>query len=137
MGYKLANRIREILKDEGIREIDAVIPIPETSKTSAFCVAERLDLPYSEAFVKNRYVFRTFIMPGQGIRQKSVRRKLSTIDQEFSGKCVLLVDDSIVRGTTSKEIVSPSSFKYTGYFPYYKARYSFSTARSFSYFSSC
>jgi amidophosphoribosyltransferase len=114
MGYKLANKIREILKDDGVREIDAVIPIPETSKTSAFGVAEKLGLPYCEAFVKNRYVFRTFIMPGQRIRQKSVRRKLSTIDQEFAGKCVLLVDDSIVRGTTSKEIVSfnhiPPSF---------------------------
>jgi amidophosphoribosyltransferase len=108
MGYNLANNITALLGHDKIKEIDAVVPIPDTSKTSAFSVAERLGIPYCEAFVKNRYIFRTFIMPEQGLRQKSVRRKLSCIDEEFKGRCVLLVDDSIVRGTTSREIVSRS-----------------------------
>jgi amidophosphoribosyltransferase len=106
MGYKLADTIINTLSPEDLADIDVVIPIPETSNTSAFAVAERLKKPYCQGFVKNRYVFRTFIMPGQGAREKSVRRKLAAMDSEFQGRSVLLVDDSIVRGTTSREIVN-------------------------------
>ncbi|KAJ3552591.1 hypothetical protein NPX13_g11075 [Xylaria arbuscula] len=106
MGVKLADKIRQTLGEEGVRGIDVIIPVPETSNTAAAVVSERLKIPLSNAFIKNRYVFRTFILPGQKLRQKSVRRKLSAIESEFQGRTVCLVDDSIVRGTTSKEIVS-------------------------------
>ena len=102
MGEKLADRIKEKYPDN---DIDVVIPIPDTSTTAALPMAHRLDVKYREGLVKNRYIGRTFIMPGQSERKKSVRRKLSPIELEFRGKNVLLVDDSIVRGTTSKQIV--------------------------------
>tara|TARA_Y100001935_G_scaffold229586_1_gene209358 strand:- start:378 stop:1898 length:1521 start_codon:yes stop_codon:yes gene_type:complete len=103
MGKKLAKKIqRTLMKSENI---DVVIPIPDTSRTSAMSLAENLGIRYTEGFIKNRYIGRTFIMPGQQTRKKSVRQKLNPIDIEFKGKNVLLVDDSIVRGTTSKQIV--------------------------------
>lgn len=105
MGHKLADKMRKTLPASVIDQIDVVIPVPETSNTAAAALAQDLDKPFSNAFVKNRYVYRTFILPGQTARQKSVRRKLSPIVSEFKGKSVLLVDDSIVRGTTSREIV--------------------------------
>ena len=102
MGESLAEKI---LRDWPNLQIDVVIPIPDTSRPSALQLANRLGLPYREGFIKNRYIGRTFIMPGQALRKKSVRQKLNPIAIEFKGKNVLLVDDSIVRGTTSHEIV--------------------------------
>jgi amidophosphoribosyltransferase len=102
MGETLAQRLISTMPPS---EIDVVIPIPESSRPSAMQLAQKLGKPYREGFVKNRYVGRTFIMPGQGMRKKSVRQKLNAISAEFVGRNVLLVDDSIVRGTTSKEIV--------------------------------
>ncbi|NND92712.1 MAG: amidophosphoribosyltransferase [Granulosicoccus sp.] len=102
MGETLARRI---LKERPDHDIDVVIPIPDTSRTSALEVAFNLGVKYREGFIKNRYIGRTFIMPGQQLRRKSVRQKLSPIDLEFNGKNVMLVDDSIVRGTTSGQIV--------------------------------
>lgn len=106
MGHKLAATIAKMLTPNQLKGIDVVIPIPETSNTSAPCVAAKLKKPFSQGFVKNRYVFRTFIMPGQKAREKGVRRKLNAMEEKFAGKNVLLVDDSIVRGTTSREIVN-------------------------------
>jgi len=102
MGEHLADKVAERIP---VADIDVVIPIPDSSRPSAMQLAQRLGIPYREGFVKNRYIGRTFIMPGQSTRKKSVRQKLNTVAQEFSGKRVLLVDDSIVRGTTSREIV--------------------------------
>lgn len=103
MGRKLAKKIRQEWPD---LKIDVVIPIPETSRTAALEIATDLNVPYREGFMKNRYIGRTFIMPGQAQRKQSIRRKLSPIPQEFAGRDVLLVDDSIVRGTTIREIVA-------------------------------
>ncbi len=103
MGEFLADRLR---RTQPHLDVDVVIPIPDSSRPAAMEMAHRLGLPYREGFVKNRYIGRTFIMPGQAVRKKSVRQKLNTIPQEFKGKKVLLVDDSIVRGTTSREIVN-------------------------------
>lgn len=102
MGELLAEKIRHTMPR---LKIDAVIPIPDSSRPSAMALANRLGVAYREGFVKNRYIGRTFIMPGQAVRRKSVRQKLNAISQEFRGKDVLLVDDSIVRGNTSREIV--------------------------------
>lgn len=102
MGTKLGHKIA---KEWAELDIDVVIPIPETSIDIALQIARELNLPYRQGYVKNRYIGRTFIMPGQTMRRKSVRRKLNAIKSEFAGKNVLLVDDSIVRGTTSGEII--------------------------------
>jgi amidophosphoribosyltransferase len=102
MGEHLADKL---VKHIPVDQIDVVIPIPDSSRPSAMQLAQRIDVPYREGFVKNRYIGRTFIMPGQATRKRSVRQKLNTVAQEFKGKRVLLVDDSIVRGTTSREIV--------------------------------
>ena len=102
MGEKLAEKIKLQWTKE---DIDVVMPVPDTSRTAALQLANELGLKYREGFIKNRYIARTFIMPGQKQRKKSVRQKLSAIELEFKDKNVLLVDDSIVRGTTSQEIV--------------------------------
>jgi len=102
MGEKLAEKIRRERPDH---DIDVVIPIPDTSRTAALQLANILGIKYREGFIKNRYIGRTFIMPGQQQRKKSVRQKLNAIDLEFRDKTVMLVDDSIVRGTTSQQII--------------------------------
>ena len=102
MGATLAEKIK---REWGNLDIDVVIPIPDTSRPSALQVGIALGVEYREGFIKNRYIGRTFIMPGQALRKKSVRQKLNPIGVEFAGKNVLLIDDSIVRGTTSKQIV--------------------------------
>ncbi len=102
MGEKLAERIKERWADE---DIEVVIPIPESSRTSAIPMAYSMGVKFREGFIKNRYIGRTFIMPGQEQRVKSVRRKLNAVELEFRNKNVLLVDDSIVRGTTSQQII--------------------------------
>jgi amidophosphoribosyltransferase len=102
MGRRLAAKIK---REWSGHPIDVVIPVPDTSRTAALQLATMLGIPYTEGFIKNRYIGRTFIMPGQKVRKKSVRQKLNAIDLEFRKKNVLLVDDSIVRGTTSKQII--------------------------------
>ena len=102
MGQRLGQRLK---KEWSEHDIDVVIPVPDTSRTAALEMAKVLKLPYREGFIKNRYIGRTFIMPGQAERKKSVRQKLNVIGSEFAGKTVLLVDDSIVRGTTSRKII--------------------------------
>ncbi|MDX1455509.1 MAG: amidophosphoribosyltransferase [Gammaproteobacteria bacterium] len=102
MGEALAEKI---MRDKPEHDIDVVIPIPDTSRTSALQMANSLGVKYREGFIKNRYIGRTFIMPGQQQRKRSVKRKLNAIDLEFRDKVVLLVDDSIVRGTTSQQII--------------------------------
>ncbi|KAJ2157710.1 amidophosphoribosyltransferase [Coemansia sp. RSA 552] len=103
MGVKLARKVRQELGDA--MDIDVVIPVPDTSRAAALQLSQELGLPYREGFNKNRYVGRTFIMPGQETRRRNVRRKLNAMPTEFKGLNVLLVDDSIVRGTTSREII--------------------------------
>lgn len=103
MGESLARRIMENLPDH---RIDAVIPVPDSGRIAALGLSSEIGVPYREGFVKNRYIGRTFIMPGQSMRKDSVRKKLNTVDVEFRGKNVLIVDDSIVRGNTSRRIVS-------------------------------
>jgi amidophosphoribosyltransferase len=102
MGKKLAQKIKKL---SIYKDIDVIIPIPDTSRVSAQAIAEELGVKFREGFMKNRYIGRTFIMPGQKERKKSVRQKLNPVKVEFEGKNVLLVDDSIVRGTTSREII--------------------------------
>ena len=102
MGDRLAETIAKYTPSG---DIDVVMPIPDSSRPAAMQVARQLGIEYREGFFKNRYVGRTFIMPGQAQRKKSVRQKLNAMGTEFKGKNVLIVDDSIVRGTTSKEIV--------------------------------
>ncbi|MCG8369596.1 MAG: amidophosphoribosyltransferase, partial [Proteobacteria bacterium] len=102
MGEELAGKV---VRDFPDHDVDVVIPIPDTSRTAALQVAYHLGVKYREGFIKNRYIGRTFIMPGQAERVQSVRQKLNAIDLEFRNKNVLLIDDSIVRGTTSKQII--------------------------------
>ena len=102
MGTKLAEKITRNRPDH---DIDVVMPIPDSGRTSAMSLAESLGVPYREGFIKNRYIGRTFIMPGQAVRKKSVRQKLSPVSLEFKDKVVCLVDDSIVRGTTCSQII--------------------------------
>lgn len=102
LGEHLADKVARSLR---LAEVDVVMPIPDSARPAAMQLAAALQLEYREGFIKNRYVGRTFIMPGQAVRKKSVRQKLNAIAQEFRGKNVLLVDDSIVRGTTSREII--------------------------------
>ncbi len=102
MGRMLAGKLK---REWANHDIDVVIPIPDTSRTAALDLANDLNITYREGFIKNRYIGRTFIMPGQAVRQKSVRQKLNPIELEFRGKNVLLLDDSIVRGTTSEQII--------------------------------
>ena len=102
LGDRLADTIAKYTPKGAI---DVVMPIPDSSRPAAMQVARKLGIEYREGFYKNRYVGRTFIMPGQAVRKKSVRQKLNAMSSEFKGKNVLLIDDSIVRGTTSKEII--------------------------------
>src|SRR5690606_10867878 len=103
---RLGDRLAETISRYTPRgDIDVVMPIPDSSRPAAMQVAQKLGIPYREGFFKNRYVGRTFIMPGQEQRKKSVKQKLNALGREFQGKNVLIVDDSIVRGTTSREIV--------------------------------
>ncbi|KAL1914255.1 uncharacterized protein VTP21DRAFT_9069 [Calcarisporiella thermophila] len=104
MGEALATKVAASLGDK-LSELDVVIPVPDTSRVAALQLSHKLGIPYREGFIKNRYVGRTFIMPGQHLRRKNVRRKLNAMALEFSGKNVLLVDDSVVRGTTSQQII--------------------------------
>jgi len=105
MGKYLANKIKQELTDQELKDIDVIIPIPDTSRTSALPISIDLNKKLREGFVKNRYIGRTFIMPGQKVRKKSVKQKLNTVSSVFKNKNVLLIDDSIVRGNTSKQIV--------------------------------
>ena len=102
MGRLLGERI---LAERPSHEIDVVVPVPDSGRIAALEMARTLGVQYREGFVKNRYIGRTFIMPGQSVRKDSVRKKLNTIEGEFKNKNVLIVDDSIVRGNTSKRIV--------------------------------
>jgi amidophosphoribosyltransferase len=97
--------VKKIVIEWGGRDIDVVIPVPDTARTAAMEIANGLNVKYREGFIKNRYIPRTFLMPGQALRKKSVKQKLNAIELEFKGRNVLIVDDSIVRGTTSGQII--------------------------------